>query len=456
MKKNYYYINNTNPNIFEKITIYKDNFPIKSFYFSFPYKFSLLRFSKYNYYDIISLIDFNEFCNRFFCKEGIFMGSNFKPIISKEEASSYSDDDLFNITSWGADLSFRELIMMYDDKDLIKPTLQRNYVWKLDEASRLIDSILLGLPIPSIFLAKKNEQQLIIDGYQRIKTVYDYVKGIFSQNNKIFKLSNSIIINERWRGKTFSELSDDEQRRIKNTTIHAIIFEQKKPNNDTGMFQIFERINTSGKTLSPQEIRNCVYHGHFNDLLIELNKNKDWRELLSCTEDIRMLDMENILRFFAITDIEHTEFYNKNQIILKKFLNEYMSQNSNIDDSKYESLKSSFENMMHFINISLGNIAFNNLSFKNKNNEEVTYSETYVPKFHPTIFEAISAAFLYASRYIDFSKYNFSDLKEKHIRLLNNEEFKDAISNRTTNLENIKKRITLATKYLFDLDYDWR
>lgn len=456
MKKNYYYINNTNPNIFEKITIYKDNFPIKSFYFSFPYKFSLLRFSKYNYYDIISLIDFNEFCNRFFCKEGIFMGSNFKPIISKEEASSYSDDDLFNITSWGADLSFRELIMMYDDKDLIKPTLQRNYVWKLDEASRLIDSILLGLPIPSIFLAKKNEQQLIIDGYQRIKTVYDYVKGIFSQNNKIFKLSNSIIINERWRGKTFSELSDDEQRRIKNTTIHAIIFEQKKPNNDTGMFQIFERINTSGKTLSPQEIRNCVYHGHFNDLLVELNKNKDWRELLSCTEDIRMLDMENILRFFAITDIEHTEFYNKNQIILKKFLNEYMSQNSNIDDSKYESLKSSFENMMHFINISLGNIAFNNLSFKNKNNEEVTYSETYVPKFHPTIFEAISAAFLYASRYIDFSKYNFSDLKEKHIRLLNNEEFKDAISNRTTNLENIKKRITLATKYLFDLDYDWR
>lgn len=456
MQKNYYYINNTNPNIFEKITIYKDNLPIKNFHFSFPYKFPLLRFSKYNYYDIISLIDFNEFCNRFLCKEGVFMERNFKTIINKEEDSSYSDDDLFNITSWGADLSFRELIMMYDDKDLIKPTLQRNYVWKLDEASRLIDSILLGLPIPSIFLAKKNEQQLIIDGYQRIKTVYDYVKGIFSINNKIFKLSNSIIINERWRGKAFSELSDDEQRRIKNTTIHAIIFEQKKPNNDTGMFQIFERINTSGRTLSSQEIRNCVYHGHFNDLLIELNKNNDWRELLNCPEDIRMLDMENILRFFAITDIEHTEFYKKNQIILKKFLNEYMSKNSNIANNKYQSLKSSFENIMHLINISLGKIAFNNLSFKNKNNQEVTYSETYVPKFHPTIFEAISAAFLYASKLIDFSTYDFSGLKEKHIKLLNNEDFKDAISNRTTNLDNIKRRITLATKYLFDIDYDWK
>ena len=111
---------------------------------------------------------------------------------------------------------------------------------------------------------------------------------------------------------------------------------------------------------------------------------------------------------------------------------------------------------MHLINISLGNIAFNNLSFKNKNNQELTYSETYVPKFHPTIFEAISAAFLYASKHINLSKYDFSKLKEQHIELLNNEDFKDAISNRTTNLENIKKRITLATKYLFNLNYDWK
>jgi uncharacterized protein with ParB-like and HNH nuclease domain len=454
MKKNYYYIPNTNLNVFEKITICKNNVSIKNFYFMFPYKFPILRFSKYDYYDIISLIDYKEFCNRLFCREGIFMERNFKTIINKEENSSYSDDDLFNITSWGADLTFRELIMMYDDKDLIKPTLQRNYVWKLDEASRLIDSILLGLPIPSIFLAKKNEQQLIIDGYQRIKTVYDYVKGIFSQNNKVFKLSNSIIINERWRGKAFSELSDDEQRRIKNTTIHAIIFEQKKPNNDTGMFQIFERINTSGRTLSSQEIRNCVYHGRFNDLLIELNKNTDWRELLNCKEDIRMLDMENILRFFAITDIENTDFYLKNQIILKKFLNEYMSQNSNIDDNQYEKLKSTFEKIMHIININLGSIAFNNLSFKN--NPEEIYSEIYVPKFHPTIFEAVSAAFLYASKHLDFSTYNFSEIKDKHIKLLNNEEFKDAISTRTTKIENIKKRITLATEYLFDLNYEWK
>ena len=66
----------------------------------------------------------------------------------------YSDDDLFKISSWGADLSFRELITRYDEDELVKPELQRHYVWDKTEASRFIDSILLGLPVPSIFLAK--------------------------------------------------------------------------------------------------------------------------------------------------------------------------------------------------------------------------------------------------------------------------------------------------------------
>jgi len=94
----------------------------------------------------------------------------------KEESDdSYSNDDLFRISSWGADLSFRELIARYDDNELVKPELQRHYVWDRVEASRFIDSILLGLPVPSIFLAKTpDEKLLIIDGYQRIMTVRDY------------------------------------------------------------------------------------------------------------------------------------------------------------------------------------------------------------------------------------------------------------------------------------------
>lgn len=112
--------------------------------------------------------------------------------INEELEDSYTNDDIYNINSWGADLSFRELITMYEEDELIKPELQRNYVWEKVEASRFIDSLLLGLPVPSVFLANTHDdRKLIIDGYQRIMTVYDYVKGIWSKDQRVFRLSNS-------------------------------------------------------------------------------------------------------------------------------------------------------------------------------------------------------------------------------------------------------------------------
>lgn len=370
----------------------------------------------------------------------------------KDENESFSNDDLFNINSWGADLSFRELISMYDENDLIKPTLQRKYVWSIEEASRLIDSILLGLPIPSIFLAKKEEKRLIVDGYQRIKTVYDYVKGIFSKNNKIFKLSNSKIINIRWRGKTFTELTEDEQRRIRNTTIHAIIFEQKKPNNDSGMYQIFERINTSGRTLYPQEIRNCIYQGSYNSLLMELNKNKIWRNILNCDEDARMGDIENILRYFSIKNLENTEDYHKKQIVLKKYLNENMAANCNLSESKCNEYRNDFISTIEKVFEELGTTAFNNVSEIKDKDGKIMYSDQFVSKFHPTIYEAIMISFQYAIK----KNLKFENLKEKQLKLLNDLEFREATTIRTTNIDNIKKRISLATKYFFGVEYEWR
>lgn len=80
-------------------------------------------------------------------------------VIKSEIEDDYSDDSLFNISSWGADLSFRELVSMYNDNELVKPELQRKYVWDKIEASRFIESILLGLPVPSIFLAQSRESK---------------------------------------------------------------------------------------------------------------------------------------------------------------------------------------------------------------------------------------------------------------------------------------------------------
>ena len=363
----------------------------------------------------------------------------------KEEREQYSDDDLYNINSWGADLSFREIVSMYDEDELLKPELQRKYVWNKGEASRFIDSILLGLPVPSVFFAKEpNETMLIIDGFQRIMTVYDYVKGIFSGDGKVFKLSNTENINERWRGKAFTELSVEEKRRIRNTTIHAIIFEQKYPKNDTGMFQIFERINTGGRILKPQEIRNCVYQGKCNNLLIKLNKNQVWREILGTEkEDARMADMELILRFFAMSELQNREEKKLKQINLTKYLNNYMGDKTNVEEDIIDKMGKEFVEMIETCKKVFGKSAFRNLK---KDSTEFTN------KINPAIFDAVAVATSYAIKkdVVEFENNYLAKYKE----LLDNEDFKDASSHRTTNTENIFKRIELASKLIYGIKYE--
>lgn len=365
----------------------------------------------------------------------------------KAENESYSDDALFNITSFGTDMTFRELIMMYDEGDLEKPELQRKYVWTKNEASRFIDSILLGLPVPSIFLAKtSDEKRLIVDGYQRIMTVYDFVNGIFSADCKIFKLSNSGNININWRGKAFKELTNDEQRKIRNSSIHAIVFEQKYPQSDTGMYQIFERINTSGKILKPQEIRNCVYNGSFNNLLMNLNKHSLWRKVLdSQKEDSRMSDVELILRFFAISFIKENEEINQKQINLTKYLNEFMGRNSNIDSNQAAKYTNYFITVLTYLHKTIGNELFRNIKEKDG-------TLSYTKRINPVIFDAVSAATLYKI----INNITCDDkLKRRYTELLKNPDFKQAISIRTTNIDSIKSRISTAAKILYGIEYEW-
>jgi hypothetical protein len=362
--------------------------------------------------------------------------------IKDETDDSYVNDDLYNINSWGADFSFRELMSMYEDGDLVKPELQRKYVWGKPEASRFIDSILLGLPIPSIFLAKTdNNKMLIVDGYQRLMTVYDYMRGIWSGDEKTFKLSNiPDKINDRWKGNAFTELSEAEQRKIKTTTIHAIIFEQKTPkNDDTSLFQIFERINTSGKTLMPQEIRNCVYQGKLNSLLFALNINENWRTLYGRQqEDSRMRDLEFILRFLGLRS-EKIRTYPKSAISLKKYLNEFMGNSENNLESSITNFKNDFEKTINNILDVFGENAFYNVNLS-----DLT---TIRKRFYPTIFDAITIATSIAlERGIDVSQSN----EQKRLELLRDANFRQFISEGTMQIEHINGRIDLALKYLYN------
>ncbi|WP_428034832.1 DUF262 domain-containing protein [Amphritea sp.] len=366
--------------------------------------------------------------------------------IKEEDGDSYSDDSLFRISSYGADLSFRELIERYEDEELLKPELQRNYVWDRTEASRFIDSILLGLPVPSIFLAQQpDERLLIVDGYQRIMTVHNFVKGIFSTDGKVFRLSRSEKINSRWRGKAFTELTDTEQRKIRNTTIHAIIFIQQEPqNDDTSLFQVFERINTSGRSLMPQEIRNCVAQGRLNSLLFEINENHQWREIFGLEKpDARMRDMEFILRFFALSSRKFKED-DRERISLRRFLDLYMKENQNPTDDQLEQFSVRFNSSIELIHNTFGTSVFHNIS--------PTTPDKLVEKFSPTIFDSILIATDYA---IQHGGYVIPPDPEAARRgLLQDEDYRFAITKETMTRDNIITRISKVCDRLYGLGYE--
>lgn len=358
-----------------------------------------------------------------------------KELEELEESEDYTDDDLYNIKSWGADLSFRELITMYEEDELLKPELQRHYVWDKITASRFIDSLLLGLPVPSIFLSiTEDENRLIIDGYQRIMTVYDFTKGTWSGDGKPFRLSKSNRINERWRGKTFSELSNKEKKKIKSTTIHAIVFEQTHPKeDDTSLYQIFERINTGGRPLTPQEIRNCIYQGPINTLLTELNQDAHWRSLYgNDTPDSRMKDMELILRFLAIHPREVWLCQDGTRLLMKKHLNQFMGSKSARLEDNISKFRKTFKTTTDFIHQNLGKHAFS--------------KSTSSPRLHPAVYDAIMI-----SSHIAIQKGVPSESINPRWKedLLSDDDFIQKTQSRTTDFESISGRIRSALHHIY-------
>lgn len=354
-----------------------------------------------------------------------------------------ANDDLYNITSWGADMTLMDIIMSYQNNDIVKPELQRKYVWDRKEASRFIESILLGLPVPSVFLANSIDyQKLIVDGYQRIMTIVDFYNGIWSGDGRPFNLYNSEIINKRWRNRTYKELSPEDQRRYRMYTIHAIIFEQKQPRSDSGLYQIFERINTSGKSLNPQEIRNCVYQGKMNTLLFELNKYEAWRTLFGDPkEDSRMRDIEVILRFFTLSE-PTIIFSSAKSITLKKELNEYMGGHVDGDDDFFLEKKRVFFQCIDFILDKIGNDAFYNLR-----NDFSSVRK----KFYPTIFDSLMIATKIA---LERGYSDTRPLADRRMELLRDSDYRDSITQGTMQTEHIRTRISKALKVIYQMDLE--
>ncbi|MEY2911460.1 MAG: hypothetical protein RLZZ184_769 [Cyanobacteriota bacterium] len=249
---------------------------------------------------------------------------------------------------YGADFPVDTLVKRMAEKEFIIPGFQRKYVWKEEEASRFIETLLLGLPSPSLFLAKDkfSKKYLVIDGQQRLKTLQYFFQGFF-EDGTVFKLKNVV---QHLEGLTYSTLPPSERRELDNAIIHCIIISESY--DPQGIFYLFERLNTTGTPLNPQEIRNAIYHGYFSELLQDLSRNETWRELYG-KDDIRANEQEHILRFLALHfDLEN---YSGN---MKNFLNQFMLKNKDLDIISENEIKNIFIKTIDFLKNCIGSKVF--------------------------------------------------------------------------------------------------
>jgi len=248
--------------------------------------------------------------------------------IEVEENEDQEDENFklnkYDISAYPADYTIKTLLEKFE-KTIIVPEFQRRYVWGADitKQSRLIESFLLRLPVPQIFLFQKKDDKnmLIIDGFQRVNTLRKFYKDKLSLKG----------VQEQWIDKKYSELDEIEQEELDNSTLRAIIIRQIEPDNDnSSMFYIFERLNTGGVTLSPMEIRKAIFYGNFYNMLEELNNDNNWKLITGKkTVDNRLRDIEWLLRISSFL----CEDFNLYQSPMKDYLNSFMNKNAKLNQT---------------------------------------------------------------------------------------------------------------------------
>ncbi len=248
-----------------------------------------------------------------------------------DDASNENLDDsdvVYQINTYGADFDVDGLVKRFDRGDIYRPHFQRQYVWSHPAASKFVESILLGLPIPSVFLYKDEETQklLIVDGLQRLTTLHSFVKGRLPNNDRVFKL---IKVKDRFENRTYDTLESEDKRRFDDAIIHAMIIQQTSPSNDnSAVFHIFDRLNSNGTPLQPQEMRAAVYNGPLIELLFDLNESEQWRRIFGKIHK-RSKDQELILRFLTMY-YEHNNYAGPVSQFLNTFTEKHRKLNTTI------------------------------------------------------------------------------------------------------------------------------
>jgi uncharacterized protein with ParB-like and HNH nuclease domain len=280
------------------------------------------------------------------------MANDFE-ILDIEKEDDFADEVLveYDIASYPSDYTISVLVQMWKDEDITIPDFQRSFVWTIKQSTLLIESFLIGLPIPPIFLYIDDENKnLVVDGQQRLMSIIYFIEGFFGPENEkgkrqIFRLTG-LNKESKFHDKKFSELDLADQRKLQNSVLRAINIRQLSPKQEnTSIYHIFERLNTGGTPLTPQEIRNVVFRGSFYSKLKDLNKFASWRKVIGKkSPDKHQKDIELILRIFALSN-----YLTEYEKPMREFLNIISGRYKNSETKVILNFISNFRNASNII-----------------------------------------------------------------------------------------------------------
>ena len=328
------------------------------------------------------------------------------------------------------DVEIESLLGKYQRGRLnIQPDFQRQFVWDKTKSSRLLESALLDIPLPVVYLSEeKDGSENVIDGQQRLTAFFSFIGGKFIDGSD-FKLSGLKVFTEL-NGKKYNELTEEFQEKIRYYKLRTIKF-KKESDNDL-QFEIFARLNTGSVPLNEQELRNCVYRGTFNTLLKDLAQNEDFRYLLGiASAEKRMKDRELVLRFASF----HFNTYLKYKAPIKNFLNHTMEKYQNISADDEQDLRNAFKNSIQILKSLLDKKAFRRFyrgDEKNKNGKWET-------KFNESLYDILMCSFAKEDKNTAFQ--NLDRIKEALIDLMTTDkDFIDSIERSTSSVKAVTHR----------------
>ena len=377
----------------------------------------------------------------------------FDDYLDGEDEDDFPIDE-YDITASPNDFNVMTLNSLVESDVLRIPAFQRNFVWDLKRASKLIESLVLGLPVPQLFLYEQERNKfLVIDGQQRLMSIYYFIKKRFPRRDKrselrtIFDLHGRIpeevldddtyfqtfnlrlpekLPNRRnkFKGLNYGTLGNDYRTRFNLRPVRNIVVRQNHPSNDdSSIYEIFNRLNSGGVNLRPQEIRTSMYHSAFYDMLYKINLEDGWRKILrSDTPDLHMKDIEILLRGFAM--LVDGKNYAPSMV---KFLNRFSEKCRHLKPNRNTYLTCLFDSFLRACSRLPGD------AFTNK------YNGRFNIALYEATFVAVSAEAFAEERLID------GMLDPAQIQTLEKDmEFVESSQKRTTNTVNVKNRLGRA------------